>query len=104
MKTLYYDKIIAFGFLWVLLVSMIDHYLTIKFQQEIIASERNPLGRWLIGADGGSVALFMTLKMFFLWVIALIVLKLYEAKKKYAYTCIVALSIVQLFLIYYFLQ
>ncbi|SVB54830.1 uncharacterized protein METZ01_LOCUS207684, partial [marine metagenome] len=41
MKTLYYDKIIAFGFLWVLLVSMIDHYLTIKFQQEIIASERN---------------------------------------------------------------
>ena len=58
---------------------------------------------FLIRLDGGSVALFMTIKMGFLWVIAGIILKLYEYKKKYAYAAIGVLSLLQLILIFFFL-
>jgi len=104
MKKLNYDKVLTLGFSWILLVSLIDHYLTIKFQSNVINSERNPLGRLLIYIDGNSVALFMTAKMAFLWVIAVILLKLFQFKKHYAYAGLATLSIVQLLLVLYLLS
>lgn len=104
MPSIKYDKFLVLGFLWILLISMLDHYLTIKFQDTIMTDEINPFGRFLLRLDGGSVALFMTLKMLFLWVIAAIILSLYQIKKRFAYACLLALSMVQLFLIYVFLS
>jgi len=91
-------------FIWVLLVSMLDHYLTIKLQSTILGEEKNPIGLFLIRIDEGSVALFMTLKMLFLWVIAGVLLTLYQFKKRMAYAGVIALSIVQLWLVSYFLK
>lgn len=44
------------------LVSAYDIYVSIAHQNSLYDYELNPMGRWLIQADGGSVALFMSLK------------------------------------------
>ena len=89
-------------FLWVLLVSMVDHYYTIKLDHSILLEERNPVGLYLINLDGGSVALFMTIKMISLWIIGLILYILYKRKRSYAWAGLLSLSLVQLLLVYYF--
>jgi hypothetical protein len=89
-------------FIWVLLVSMIDHYYTIKLEHTILLEERNPVGLYFINLDGGSVALFMTIKMISLWGIGLILYILYKRKRAYAWAGVISLSIAQLLLVYYF--
>ena len=103
MYKIQYDRILLWGFIWILLVSMIDHYLAIKFQEDILEFEWNPLGILLIKLDAGSVALFMTLKMGFLWAVAAIILRLYQFKRAAAYIAIATLSFVQLLLMIFFL-
>jgi hypothetical protein len=98
------DLLFNLCFWWVLLVSLVDHYLTIKLQETILTAEKNPLGIILIEADNGSVALFMTLKMAFLWVIYFFLLNIYKVKKIYALVPLAALSIVQLILVFYFFE
>lgn len=88
--------------LWVWAVSMWDHYLTIKLQHEIMTHEKNPLGLLLLGADGGSVALFMTVKMIGLWLIFFITLGLYRWRKPYGLSAMLLLSLIQLYLVMYF--
>lgn len=102
MRTIIYDRFILISFAWVWLVSMLDHYLAIKLQQAIAKDEHNPIGRFLIELDSGSVALFMTAKMVCLWIIAGIILSIYKDSKMRAYICVVALSIAQLLLLLYF--
>jgi hypothetical protein len=87
---------------WVWGVSMWDHYLTIKLQHEIMLHEKNPLGLLLLGADGGSVALFMTVKMIGLWLIFFITLGLYRWRKPYGLSAMLLLSLIQLYLVLYF--
>ena len=55
---------VVFSVLWfvILLVSTIDIYWSIKVQSVLLSTELNPVGRWLIRADDGSVALFMACK------------------------------------------
>jgi len=101
-RAIKYDVFMAANFLWVLLVSLVDHYLTIKLQDGILDAEQNPVGKFLIQVDG-SVALFMTAKMLCLWIIFFILLSIYKDSKIKAYICVSALSIVQLFLVFYFL-
>jgi len=96
------DLVFNLCFWWVLLVSLVDHYLTIKLQETILTAEKNPLGIFLIKADNGSVALFMTLKMAFLWVIYFFLLNIYKVKKIYALVPLAFLSIFQLILVFYF--
>ena len=88
---------------WIILISLIDHYLTIKLSDTIIDMERNPIGVFLIDLDGGSVALFMTLKMLFLWVIFGIILLMYRWKKCYAWIALKTLAMIQTFLLLYLL-
>jgi hypothetical protein len=38
-------------------------YLAITYQDVLYSVELNPVGRWLIQADNGGVALFMSLKL-----------------------------------------
>ena len=51
MYKLSFDSKIMFGMIWVILVSMIDHYLTIKYQETILIGEKNPIGIFLIEFD-----------------------------------------------------
>ena len=89
---------------WVWLVSMVDHYLTIKLHREIMLHEKNPIGLLLLDADGGSVALFMTVKMIGLWLIFFITLGLYRRRKAYGLSAMLLLSLIQLALVVYFFK
>jgi hypothetical protein len=86
-------------FFWVWMVSMIDHYLTIKLSATINQEERNPIGIFLLELDRGSPALFMTTKMICLWIIAILTYKIYQWRPHVAIVSLVSLSIVQLILI-----
>ena len=88
--------------MYVFVVSMMDHYYTIKLDHYILIEERNPVGLYLINLDGGSVALFMTIKMISLWGIGLILYILYKRKRSYAWAGLLSLSLVQILLVYYF--
>ena len=50
--------------LWLFIgaVAAYDCYLSIKFQETLRFQELNPIGRWLMDYDGGSVATFMGCK------------------------------------------
>lgn len=50
--------------LWLFIgaVAAYDTYLSIKFQETLRFQELNPIGRWLLEVDGGSVAAFMGCK------------------------------------------
>ena len=99
------DKIyLACMFVWIWLVSMLDHYLTIKLSETINDMERNPIGRFLLDSDNGSVALFMTAKMMGLWAICLVLIMLYKWRVNVALLSAFILSAIQLALIFYFLQ
>ena len=102
MTNIKYDKFLVLGFLWIFLTSMLDHYFTIKFQDTIVTDEMNPFGRFLLRLDGGSVALFMTLKWSFSGLLPSLSSFSYRVKKKFAYACTLALSMVQLCLIFIF--
>jgi len=100
----YSPEIMVILFSWIVIVSMIDHYLTIKLQDTIHDTEQNPLGLLLIKLDGGSVALFMTLKMFFLWIIFISIFYLYKWKKHYALITLKTLALLQTILVWYLLS
>ena len=100
-RAIKYDVFMAANFLWILLVSLLDHYLTIKLQDTILEEEQNPVGKFLILLDNG-VALFMTIKMLCLWIIFFILLSIYNDSKIKAYICTIALSIAQFLLVLYF--
>ena len=96
------DVFLLANFLWILLVSLVDHYLTIKLQEVILEAEKNPVGKFLIELDDG-VALFMTIKMLCLWIIFFILLSIYNDSKIKAYICTIVLSIAQFLLVLYFI-
>ncbi len=86
-------------------VSVFDIYITFKLQSLIYDNELNPIGRWLIELDNGSVALFMTAKAvglsLILWVIPLMYL---FWKKSWALTIAISLTLVQLFVFYFLIS
>lgn len=49
-------------FVFILSVSCLDLYLTVRFQHVI--DEKNAFGRWLIWLEGGNVGVFCAVKMF----------------------------------------
>ena len=52
------------GIIVILMVSAYDVYLSIKLQDLLPETEKNPVGRWLIQIDNQDVALFMAAKLF----------------------------------------
>ena len=102
MKNIIYDKFLVLAFTWIWLISMLDHYMTIKMQETILDYEQNPIGSFLINLDSGSVALFMTAKMMCLWIIASIIISTYQESKVKAYIYTTVLCIVQFLLLLYF--
>lgn len=50
--------------LFIAAVAAMDVYCSIKFDYELLTEELNPIGRWLMRMDDGSVSLFMACKFF----------------------------------------
>jgi hypothetical protein len=57
---------LAVGMMWLFIaaVASFDVYCSIKYEYELLTEELNPIGRWLMELDGGSVSLFMACKFF----------------------------------------
>ena len=58
-----FSTIFAFLLLFIVSVSAIDVYWSIHNQDELMKVEKNPLGRYLMNMDDGSIGLFMASKL-----------------------------------------
>lgn len=56
--------VMAAMWLFIAAVAAMDVYCSIKFDYELLTEELNPIGRWLMKMDDGSVSLFMACKFF----------------------------------------
>ena len=96
-----FHTIYVYSLLWLFVgyVSSYDMYLAIKNQNILLENEQNPIGRYLIIEDGGSVALFMSVK-FFGTVLTLGFLSLlYKYKENWAWISMIALCFFQFILL-----
>jgi hypothetical protein len=69
--------------LFVVCVDCLDIYFSIRYLD--YESELNPVGRFLIAANDGSVALFMSIKTFILAVVAATLPLIYIHKRRLAW-------------------
>jgi len=92
----------AYAQLWLFIgvASAFDIYMSIKTQEYLFHLEMNPIGRWLIWHDGGDIALFMGVKTAGTVLALGLLVWLYHLKKSWAWPSIVALSLVQLFVLW----
>ena len=79
--------------------SAFDIYMSIKAQEYLFDIEMNPVGRWLIRLDGGSVALFMGVKTAGTTLALGILVWMYLHKRSWAWMSIVFVSLMQLFVL-----
>jgi hypothetical protein len=95
-----------FAAMWVAigLISAIDLYWAVKNQDTMIFNEENPIGRYLIRLDDGSVALFMGVKMAGTILALGFLIFLYHYKSFFAWVSIVILTMLQFYLLYYLEQ
>ncbi len=56
--------VLAMMWLFIAAIATVDVYCSIKYEYELLTEELNPIGRWLMELDGGSVSLFMACKFF----------------------------------------
>ena len=97
------DHKFYFSMMWIAigLISSIDLYWAIKNQNIMLCNEQNPVGRYLMRQDGGSVALFMGLKMAGTILALGLLIVLYHYKRLYAWLSILFLTVAQFLLLYY---
>ena len=94
---------VYFAVMWLAigLISAIDLYWAVKNQQTMLYNEENPIGRYLIGLDDGSVALFMGIKMAGTILALGFLIFLYHHRRLYAWLSIIFLTAAQFLLLYY---
>ena len=85
----------------IVFVSIYDSYLTFKTADVILEHEKNPIGVMLIEADGGDVALFMTLKMIGTMIVILMIPLIYFFKKRWGLAVASGLAFFQIMLFFY---
>ena len=97
------DRKFYFAALWLAigLISAIDLYWAVKNQHVMLENEENPVGRYLIRLDDGSVALFMGVKMAGTVLALGLLVFLYHYKKLYAWLSIISLTVAQFLLLRY---
>ena len=93
----------CFGLLLLLIasVSVHDATLVVLNDQVILDYEKNPVGRWLIEANGGSVWIFFTVKLFCCAVVCALLVCMYENARKTSFIVAGAISIIQVTLFIY---
>ena len=83
--------------LWLFIgaVAAYDVYLSIKYQEILQYQELNPLGRWLLELDGGSVAVFMGCKFLGTLVVLGVIQLLYFYRRRLGLAVATAMASVQ---------
>ena len=92
-----------YAILWLAIgiISAIDVYWAVANQNVLMQSEENPIGRYLIEKDNGSIALFMCMKVIGTVLVLGTLISLYHWKKTYAWPTIITLTIAQFCLLSY---
>jgi hypothetical protein len=67
----------------------------------ILECEQNPVGRWLIEANGGSVWLFVGVKLFCTAVVCALLVSLYEHRRRLGFAAAGGLAAFQAVLLVY---
>ena len=88
---------------WIILVSLVDFYWSIKLESTLLSEEKNPVGIWLLELDNGSVALFMTVKMLFLWLMVIFSYIILKWKPWMALVSTAFVALFQLGLVWFFI-
>jgi cytochrome b subunit of formate dehydrogenase len=83
------------------IISSVDIYWAIANQDMMMELEENPIGRYLIGVDDGSIALFMSVKVAGTIIALGSLVFLYHWKQKYAWPIIITITLAQFFLLSY---
>lgn len=80
-----FGQLCCFTVSWIVigLIAAYDTYLTVRFQDTLVFMERNPIGRWLIAVDDGSVALFVGAKVLGTIVVLGAILLLYSQRSRF---------------------
>ena len=82
-------------------VSIYDVYWSFKTAEVLKETEQNPLGTWLISADGGDISLFMTCKMVGTMIVLMSIPSIYVYKKQWGMICGAAVATFQCLLMVY---
>jgi hypothetical protein len=92
-----------YGIMWLAIgiISSVDVYWSIVNQDMMMELEENPIGRYLIEKDDGSIALFMCIKVAGTIIALGVLVVLYHWKRKYAWPIIIVLTIAQFWLLNY---
>jgi len=93
----------VFCCLIIIMISVIDIYWLVKNSSLILEFEMNPIGRWLIYKDGGSVALFVSLKVIGTFTVISTLIFLYKIHALKTMIVASVLSLLQLILLCYLL-
>lgn len=78
--------------LFIGMVAAYDVYLSVKYQETLRFQELNPLGRWLLELDNGSVAMFMGCKFMGTMITLGVIQALYWYKQRIGLTVASALA------------
>ena len=99
----FYLREIVFLALLVIIVgvSARDMYWSITLQDVLYKSELNPVGRWLIKADNGSVAIFMSLKLCGTVLVACLLLCLHQWNSASAMRVAIPVTLLQIALLFF---
>ena len=89
------DGLFALAWLIVLYVSILDGYLLCHTRDVIAAMERNPLGNCLISFAGGSVWLFLLLKVIGTTLVGMSLLVIYRSHQRIGLTIVFWLAALQ---------
>lgn len=98
-------QLVLFGLLWlfVIFVSVLDGYLAICFRHELLRTELNPVGRWLIRLNGGQVWLLIAAKFFGTVGAATLVLLLFSRWQRAGMVVVAVMAAFQLWLLWFLL-
>ena len=84
-----------------MVVSAFDSYLSIKYSEDLYALEENPVGRWLMEADGGDVSLFMFAKFLGTWIAFYLCILVFLYKRRLGILAALGVCTAQIVLLFY---
>ena len=89
--------------LFISIVSCLDIYLTIRFNENLEEYERNPIARIMLEADEWEVSRFVAIKCFLTILVLKILIGMFHLTKKHALWVVGGVTICQAMLLAYLL-
>lgn len=86
---------------WIGFVSCIDTALSVKYRDQLIYVEENPIAVWILQMDDGTLAQFVAIKMFGTIIVLGCLITLLNFRMKWGLTVAVALAMFQACLLGY---